>query len=240
VNKINKMLALTLSTLTLATVGLSACKKKEKDTTPTVNSEYIYNGTHVYTATDTDEWLVKNGRTDYTLVVPTEVAKKDEGSLRVARTEFLDLFKDATGISMRVLTDDKVQNASDGKFISLGDTKLLENSGISVDKEMLTADGHRIVTKDDDIYLWGGEAEGTACKEAAQQEGAPAPEEAHSPVYPENAAVPAQHSAGRGIRRVHGAFDRVPWTVPDGQRFAGEYRNGDQRAEICSLYLLQR
>lgn len=160
-NKIYKMLALSLSTLTLATIGLSSCKKKNKDDTPTVNSEYVYNGTHIYTATDTDQWLVNNGKTDYTLVIPAEVARKDAGTIRVARTEFLDLFKDATGISLNVLTDDKVQSAAAGKFISLGDTKLLQDSGISLDKETLTADGHRIVTKDDDIYLWGGEAEGT-------------------------------------------------------------------------------
>ena len=155
--KIYKLLALSLSTLTLATVGLSACKKKKEDATPTGHTEYVYNGTHIYTAPDTNEWLVKDGKTDYTLVVPAN----DSSTMRIARTEFLDLFKDATGIALTVLTDDKVQNAGDGKFISLGETKLLESSGIAVDKETLTADGHRIVTKDDDIYLCGGKDEGT-------------------------------------------------------------------------------
>ena len=155
--KIYKLLALSLSTLTLATVGLSACKKKKEDATPTGHTEYVYNGTHIYTAPDTNEWLVKDGKTDYTLVVPAN----DSSTMRIARTEFLDLFKDATGIALTVLTDDKVQNAGDGKFISLGETKLLESSGIAVDKATLTADGHRIVTKDDDIYLCGGKDEGT-------------------------------------------------------------------------------
>ncbi len=152
-----RIIALSLSTLTLATIGLSACKKKEEIITPTVDPAGIYNGTHVYTATDTDEWLVQNGKTDYKLVLPANYSS----TLRVARTEFVDLFKDATGISLTVLTDDMAGNSTDGKYISLGDTKLLQDSGISVDAETLTADGHRIVTKDDDIYLFGGAEAGT-------------------------------------------------------------------------------
>jgi len=163
VKKFNKWLALSLSALTFATVGLSACKKDEETDdaadvkTPEVNSEYVYDGTHVYTATDTNDYLVKNGKTDYRLVVPAG----SSATLRIARTEFVDLFKDATDIQLTVLTDDQVQSPSQGKYISLGRTKLLENAGVSINSEELTADGHRVVTKDDDIYLCGGEDEGT-------------------------------------------------------------------------------
>ena len=85
--KLYKLMALTLGTLTLATAGLSGCKKDdEKDAattkTPEINSDYVYDGTHVYTATDTNDYLVKNGKTDYRLVIPAE----SSASLRVART----------------------------------------------------------------------------------------------------------------------------------------------------------
>ena len=160
--KLYKLMALTLGTLTLATAGLSGCKKDdEKDSattkTPEINSDYVYDGTHVYTATDTNDYLVKNGKTDYRLVIPAE----SSASLRVARTEFVDLFKQATDIQLTVVTDDEVTSPTQGKYISLGRTKLLENAGIAVDSEELTADGHRVVTKDDDIYLCGGADEGT-------------------------------------------------------------------------------
>ena len=155
-------MALTLGTLTLATAGLSGCKKDdEKDAattkTPEINSDYVYDGTHVYTATDTNDYLVKNGKTDYRLVIPAE----SSASLRVARTEFVDLFKQATDIQLTVVTDDEVTSPTQGKYISLGRTKLLENAGITINSEELTADGHRVVTKDDDIYLCGGADEGT-------------------------------------------------------------------------------
>lgn len=156
-NKKYRALALVLSMLTLSSCGIFKNFGKNKDTTPKINSEYIYNGTHVYTATDRNDYLVKNGRTDYTLVIPSE----SSASMRVARSEFVDLFKDATGIAINVVTDDKVANAAQGRYISLGRTSLLENSGIKMDKEELTADGHKIVTKDDDVYLCGGADEGT-------------------------------------------------------------------------------
>ena len=155
--KIYRILALSLSMLSLGTMlGFSSCKKKKGETSNEKN-QYVYDGTHIYTAPDTDEWLVQNGKTEYKLVLPATY----QSSIRIARTEFIDLFKDATGIALNVVTDDKVQNAADGKYISLGRTKLLSDSGIVMDKETLTADGHKIVTKDDDIYLCGGEDEGT-------------------------------------------------------------------------------
>ena len=95
-NKKYRALALVLSMLTLSSCGIFKNFGKNKDTTPKINSEYIYNGTHVYTATDRNDYLVKNGRTDYTLVIPSE----SSASMRVARSEFVDLFKDATGIAI--------------------------------------------------------------------------------------------------------------------------------------------
>ncbi|MBR2341045.1 MAG: DUF4838 domain-containing protein [Clostridia bacterium] len=156
-----KLTALSLATLSFATIGLTACdllpgtgvETKE----PEVNPEYVYNGTHIYTAPDTDEYLVKNGKTEYALVIP-ETTTYEEG---VAVSEFTHLFKKATKIDLTVYTDDQVTDASKGKYISLGRTTLLEDSDIKVDYNELDQDGHKIVTKDDDIYLCGGMDTGT-------------------------------------------------------------------------------
>ena len=157
--KANKLIALALGTLSFATVGFSACDNPGLSNVqpPEINPEYVYNGTHIYTATDTNEYLVKSGRTDYKLVVPAEITSTQE----IANKEFVHLFKKATKINLEILTDDMVTDASSGKYISLGRTKLLADSGIKVEYEQLTTDGHRIVTKDDDIYLCGGTDYGT-------------------------------------------------------------------------------
>ena len=159
--KANKLLALALGTLSLATVGLSACELPGAGggnvQTPEINPEYVYDGTHIYTATDTNDYLVKSGQTDYKLVIPFEAGEAQA----TATNEFVHLFKKATNISMDVVTDNQVTDADSGKYISLGRTTLLANSGIQADYYELTRDGHKIVTQGDDIYLCGGDETGT-------------------------------------------------------------------------------
>lgn len=165
-----KLIALSLGIMTFTCVGLTSCQAITSCNginkiinsikgieIPETDPEYVYDGTHIYTANDTNDYLLRNGKTEYKLVIPSS----SSSPIRVARTEFVDLFKEATGITIDVVTDTAVTNASQGKFISLGYTSLLENSGINIDYNELTADGHRIVTKGDDIYLCGGADEGT-------------------------------------------------------------------------------
>ena len=154
--KIFRLTALSMCLLSTA-VAFGSCKKQETIVTPVVDPETVYNGTHIYTATDTNEYLVKNGKTDYELVVPAE----QSSSILIARTEFVDLFRIATGITINVVTDEEATNAASGKYISLGKTELLKNSGVQVDYRELSSDGHKIVTVGDDIYICGGKDEGT-------------------------------------------------------------------------------
>lgn len=155
-NKKLKASALALSLLSLATVGLTACNPDDNGALA-VDPSLVYNGTHIYTAKDTNDYLVKNGRTEYTLVMPAE----SSSTLRTAMSEFISLFQHATDITISVTTDEEVVDASQGKYISLGRTKLLEDAGIEIDQKVLDYDGHRIVTRGDDIYLCGGSDEGT-------------------------------------------------------------------------------
>ena len=159
--KANKLLALALGTVSFASIGFSACELPGADggnvQTPEINPEYVYDGTHVYTTTPTNEYLLKAGQTDYKLVVPAETNDTQE----IATKEFKHLFKKATQVNLEVVKDDQVTDASSGKYISLGRTTLLEKSGIKVDYYELTDDGHKIVTQGDDIYLCGGSEYGT-------------------------------------------------------------------------------
>lgn len=161
--KFHRLTALSLSLLSLATVGLSACKKNndsdegQKSTLPEREAAEYYKGTHIYTAPDTNDYLVRNAKTEYKLVVPEDASV----TVGIAQKEFMDLFKDATQIDIDVLKDSEVTDVNSGKYISLGRTTLLANSGIEIDKNVLDNDGHRIVTQGDDIYICGGADEGT-------------------------------------------------------------------------------
>ena len=81
--------------------------------------------------------------------------------MRDAKNEFLYFFEMATGISLKTDTDEGLTHSANNKYISLGETTLLESAGVKVDKQKLGTDGVRIVTKDDTIFLVGGSDYGT-------------------------------------------------------------------------------
>lgn len=153
-NKLFAFLAMLLSAVTLISAG--ACKKEETPATETAE-KVTYEGTHDYTAPERSDYLVKNGRTEYKLVLPAEQGKY----IKMAKREFTYLFAQATGIGIAVIEDTGLTHDSEAKYISLGRTSLLSSSGIEADKKQLGTEGHKIVTKDNTIYLVGGSDEGT-------------------------------------------------------------------------------
>lgn len=136
--------------------SLTACSDREEKGKTIQRT--VYEGTHDYTAPERDNaYMFRNGTTDYTLIVPAE----HSDYIKMARREFTYLLAQAMGISIAVQSDTGLEHTADAKYISLGETTLLASSGIEVDKETLGTDGHRIVTKDQSVYLFGGSDEGT-------------------------------------------------------------------------------
>ncbi len=143
----------------IASLGVFGCKKDDTTEEPK-NKTTAFEGTHIYTAPETDRYLVKDGACAYTLVVPSV----SSDFLNKAKTEFLYFFKKATGISLRMVSDDQLTSgvhSAGTKYISLGETSLLRSTDIDYGTELLEADGGRIVTKDDNIYIVGGSDAGT-------------------------------------------------------------------------------
>lgn len=114
-------------------------------------------GVHDYTATETENYLVQNGETEYQLVLP-----RFENELTFAKEEFIFFFKEATGIEISVTNEPPagLTHSATAKYISLGNTKLLKSAGLAADESVLGSQGARIVTKDNTIYLFGGEENG--------------------------------------------------------------------------------
>ena len=97
---------------------------------------------------DMDGYILKEGRTEYMLVIP-----ETAGTLiQKAASEFNTFFHEATGRDLRIVTE---ADSSD-KCISIGETSLLTETDITYDYSELGSDGYKIVTRDDDIYLIGG------------------------------------------------------------------------------------
>ncbi len=118
-------------------------------------------GTHVFNMTDTQDYIVKNGVSDYKLVMPEKPTKEE----LTAKEEFVELFKEATGVSIVTVSDGGVlTHDANAKYISLGYTSVLKSAFEQEYNERfqkLGYDGVRIITKDKSVYMFGGSDVGT-------------------------------------------------------------------------------
>ena len=115
----------------------------------------VYNeGVHDFTAPDIEgEWLVKDGVTDYTIVLPITM----DFIVTKALEEFKILFEKATNITtISVVKESDVTWTEDGKYISIAQNAFFESADIEFDPVPLKNDGTRIITKGKSIFLLGG------------------------------------------------------------------------------------
>ncbi len=105
--------------------------------------------------TETGNYVLKNGVSDYKIVVPTKALSFESYAANELQTVFLE----ATGVKLPIVTDATV-TVSDRVF-SIGRTTLFEDTGLVVDKYELREDGFKLWTVNDDIYFCGGEDTGT-------------------------------------------------------------------------------
>ena len=151
--KLFKKLILSFLMVTLSVTGLVACGEDKAENEIKEQFRYDFKGVHEFTAPDIEgKYLVKDGVTEYTLIVPTNASNY----LNNAKTEFVDIFKMATDITINTLSDNADGLTPGGKYISLGDTTLFKDSGLTYDKNYLTRDGIRIITSGETIYILGG------------------------------------------------------------------------------------
>ncbi len=154
-----------LKTILAATMSVfmlfgSACKSSSGKGNKEETQQTSYSGTHIYTMTETEDYLIENGKTDYVIVAPEDASNY----IRTALTEFRYLFKMATNIGLSIVNDTGLEHSKNAKYISIGQTTLLETCGeqtSSYSYEKLTRDGGRIFTVDDTIYIVGGCDTGT-------------------------------------------------------------------------------
>ncbi|MBQ8374303.1 MAG: DUF4838 domain-containing protein [Clostridia bacterium] len=140
--------------LGLSAVSVFACFacNQEENNDDNNNNNAVANANHDFSYTETEDWLVRGGQTQYKIVMPEGASTE----LGYAKTELTNLFAEATGIELQAVTDAGLSHNAENRYISLGDTELFETSGLTVDKSKLTRDGIRIITKDKTIYIVGG------------------------------------------------------------------------------------
>ena len=110
-------------------------------------------GVHDYTAPDIEgEWLIKEGVTDYQMLVPATT----NSVINKAVEEFKILFKRATNLDILTTKDSEVEWSEDAKYISFGINAYQQAAGVEYDQIGIKDDGVRIITKGKSIFLLGG------------------------------------------------------------------------------------
>lgn len=131
--------------------GMVACKS---DTGP---SEDTSNQTSTSSFEDTDIVLCENGQSPYTIIVADDASVCES----YAASELQLYLNKATSAKLNIVSERDALNISE-KCISIGRTKRLEESGISVTETEVTRDGYKIYRDATNVYICGGKDTGTA------------------------------------------------------------------------------
>lgn len=151
--KLIKVLSLMLCSCCTSILFYS-CDSDDKKSAMINNEKYkIYSVTdknHFAKIVKKDDYIVKSGKAIYTIVVPKEAERYE---LKAAEL-IVEYYQKALGVTLNVITDDTATN-KEKKYISIGDTLFLQNSGISIPEEKYGSSGFRILTQDSIIYIAG-------------------------------------------------------------------------------------
>ena len=129
---------------------LGGCKNNdpEKEKGNSQRKDQVHN----YTVTETEDYIVKNGKSDYVVVFPSEGVKRFTSA---AVSELLTFFEKATGILLKSSSDVGLTFDADKKYISIGDTTLSKEAGIEYDVFELGTSGFEIETFGKSIFIVG-------------------------------------------------------------------------------------
>ena len=116
------------------------------------NNKSLVPGASKENLKDSDYYLVKDRNSDYKIVFPSEGTYYET----FAASELQNYFYEATGIRLPMISDDKLPAGDFEPYISVGNTKLFDESGITLEYEETKEFGYKIVNKGANLFLAGG------------------------------------------------------------------------------------
>ena len=151
-----------LSALLCAVMALASCGTQTPGTnsaddgiiTPPAAGQTEGN-MHSYIVRETDKFIVKDGKSDYRILIPE--GKASDAYISAAVSDLRLFFLEATGIELPVAEDDG--DLSGGKFLAIGDTRLQSNEALGATEEALGRGGVRIRTVGDSVCMTGATEE---------------------------------------------------------------------------------
>ena len=95
--------------------------------------------------------FLKGGKSEYSLLLPQEASDSE----KMCAAEVNTFLAQAAGITLPIVYEGTNSGNAD-KYISIGKTEALKNSGITVNYDELLTSGYIVKTIEDDVYIAGG------------------------------------------------------------------------------------
>lgn len=159
------LLAITIM-LSAIFAGCGQCGKDNSDSDKDNNKEITVDnytatekytgGTHQLTMSESNTDLVKNGASDYKVIIKTNSSTK----VLTSATEFIAGFKEATGVELTLVESDEQDYSATTKFISFGENTYATKAGVTKATELKT-NGYMIKTVGQSVFVIGGGDKGT-------------------------------------------------------------------------------
>lgn len=144
-----KMIAMLLSLLTVASFAVG-CNTNDSASNSVGGNTSETDSSSESAIPVTGDNIVENGATEYQIVYP-----EGAGSNIVTAISEMNLFmQEATGVKFNAIPDTDVTYSADSRYISIGNTKLIEQAGVDFSDE-LTSSGTHMLTKDKTLFLYG-------------------------------------------------------------------------------------
>ena len=148
-NKLLRFTSIILCLLLLFNALLfSACGNDEQTSEP---RNLSVKGVHKSSITEREDYLVENGKSNYILVIP---AKATEYEIEAAKL-IQNYIYYSTSVSLEIMEDDALESYKNKKVISIGNTSLFCQAGISIPYDEYLNSGFRLITKNDVLYISG-------------------------------------------------------------------------------------
>lgn len=135
-----------LGVVTLCTALVSCTKKDEQSgSSSVVDSSTQTQQTMEYT----NYPLVSAGASEYKIVLADQTLYSE----RLAKDEIIEFFFEATGVTLKSMTESQVTYSENAKLIILGDTQFTEQAGVEVDE--IATQGFVLKTVGSNLFIVG-------------------------------------------------------------------------------------
>ena len=123
--------------------------------TPKTLSEIKTVGGEAVAFPDTDITLIKNKKSDYKVVIGKDALRAE----KYAAEELVYFLNESTGCELPIVTDENLDE--NGKYLSVGNTKLLTAANLTPDYAELGDNGVSVYTRNGNVYMAGAAEYGT-------------------------------------------------------------------------------